>query len=701
MTNGDSNFDTRYRLLDFSNYSYSSPDNDKTYQRILSFPCFIGFQRDRCQPDNYKVYKLTMKSFSKFKTNEGRTPFTELSYNITIYNYYVYHPDKWKSTIAVAFFPGEKDVTFLFDPAPVSVKFYNVSLFNVNDNTTYRHQNIGQLTKHCFKDVMDGTYHITIMVESDSDKCTDSCSITKSHVFTVGNPKPMQSAVTDGEEVDATIVDVKLVSLAVGGGVALAFTLLATLCYLRWKNRTKMKDAEVPSRPKVLLIYSNIRRENANLAKEFANISKEELHIDLIYDKLVHEIPRISAAGYGSWYNKKLEESSAAIILWTPGSDVKERVDDDSCNAFNTGVTLALNSKTNDDKKLMCIYFDKSHKRTIPRDIQKEVRVFAFPAKSSQLSAFLHGKRKVPKHAVSRYTRLEEAILAVNQNNSNNETVVQSSREETTLHVERTEDISEETLDEEISELKEEFLRKNTGNLSHSSNSSASTAENPIYNPSCPIHGHKLTKHQGNTSIQSRTQPERFSARVHKNHPADHFGEQGRVQSCQHPFPHDYPMHIVNSFPCHERDRRFAIFDEGEEPDEYQALMNDSHEHHNNNILHNIHDIHPDTLLRQNIAGEEFSHPSSRNIESSFRRHGNDYRRRSDSLQRYNEYCDTVSEHTPLKHPTFYLEDDGISLQPSLKSGSLQSMESNCTNYSKRSDSISSLELKLSLQKFI
>lgn len=42
---------------------------------------------------------------------------------------------------------------------------------------------------------------------------------------------------------DATIVDVKLVSLAVGGGVALAFTLLATLCYLRWKNRTKMKDA--------------------------------------------------------------------------------------------------------------------------------------------------------------------------------------------------------------------------------------------------------------------------------------------------------------------------------------------------------------------------------------------------------------------------------------------------------------------------
>jgi hypothetical protein len=71
----------------------------------------------------------------------------------------------WKSTIAVTFFPGEKDVTVLFDPAPdnVSVKYYRVSLLSVNDDTVaYRQTDIAQSTKYCFTNVHDGIYYIMV-----------------------------------------------------------------------------------------------------------------------------------------------------------------------------------------------------------------------------------------------------------------------------------------------------------------------------------------------------------------------------------------------------------------------------------------------------------------------------------------------------------------------------------------------------------
>lgn len=57
-------------------------------QRILRFPCFMGFYFVRCQSDSYKVYSLRLKTFSKWRTETNSTPFTEITYNITVYGYY-------------------------------------------------------------------------------------------------------------------------------------------------------------------------------------------------------------------------------------------------------------------------------------------------------------------------------------------------------------------------------------------------------------------------------------------------------------------------------------------------------------------------------------------------------------------------------------------------------------------------------------
>ncbi|XP_056000524.1 uncharacterized protein LOC125656484 [Ostrea edulis] len=413
MTNGDYNFDTRYRLLDFSNYSYSSPDNDKRYQRILSFPCFVGFHHDPCQSDNYKVYTLTLKSFSKFKTNEGRTPFTELSYNITIYDYYVYHPYKWKSTIAVAFFPGEKDVTFLFDPAPVSVTYYQVSLFNVNDNTTYRHEKIGQSTKHCFKDVMEGTYYITIMVISDEHDCSESCRLTKSHIFTVGNPNVMRTRVTYYDSSSSgNIRDIRLIFTAVGCGVVVGLVVLGVFCYYRWNTNKQIKKSGVYSVPKVLLVYSNTTPESCNIAFEFARFCKENLHTDILNDNIKHEMSisndnKTSEHICSHWYSEKLSKSSAAIILWTPSYKPKEEDDRKNFDEFDIGVRLALNSKGEDDFKAMCVYFDEAHRKSIPTAIQTEARVFHFPNKSKKFCAYVLG------HKISRHIPISKELSAL------------------------------------------------------------------------------------------------------------------------------------------------------------------------------------------------------------------------------------------------------------------------------------------------
>ncbi|XP_048742634.2 uncharacterized protein LOC125656091 [Ostrea edulis] len=435
----DSEFRSFVRLFHYPKHTSLSPDN--AIQRTLRFPCFIGFQHEPCQSDKYKVYTLTLKSFSNSKTNAGITTFTALSYKITIYNYYIYTPYLWKSTIAVAFFPGEKDVTFLFDPAPVSVTYYHVSLFNVNDNTTYRHGNIGQATKHCFKDVMDGTYYITIMVISDDHQCSEGCKSTKSHIFTVGSPngkifgvknyessspkniieKNVQTTKSDESHIiiehissdkvpreqgthKQRYIDIRMISISVGCGVGLFLAIvLGAVCY-RWKTKKQTKKSDLYSVPKALLVYSHTTPEFRNVAFEFARFCKEKLQIHVLNDDMESDvtISNESKTNCSLWYREKLSKSSAAIILWMS----KDKEDHESSDEFNIGVKLAVDLKCN-DFKVICVYFDKTHKRSIPNVIQKEARLFHFPATLPDFCTYVLG------HKISRNITITKELRAL------------------------------------------------------------------------------------------------------------------------------------------------------------------------------------------------------------------------------------------------------------------------------------------------
>ena len=57
-------------------------------QRLLQFPCFMGFNHTKCPTENYKVYSLTLTSFSNKRTEAMLKPYTELTYNITVYSYH-------------------------------------------------------------------------------------------------------------------------------------------------------------------------------------------------------------------------------------------------------------------------------------------------------------------------------------------------------------------------------------------------------------------------------------------------------------------------------------------------------------------------------------------------------------------------------------------------------------------------------------
>ncbi|XP_061186847.1 uncharacterized protein LOC133194971 [Saccostrea echinata] len=711
----DPTFETRYRLLDFSNYSYSSPDSDKNHQRVLSFPCFMGYQHEPCKSDNYKVYTLTLTAFSKHKTSLQETPFTELSYNITIYSYYVYNPLRWKSTIAVAFFPTEKDVTILFDPMPnpVSDTTYSVSLVKVYNNKTTRNKMIvSDKYHHCFQEVDAGIYYILIEVITTDDKCSDSCRFTKSHTFEIRNSNSMKAAAVAGNGPSHAE---HMVIPSVGGGV-LALLLLGVLCYYRWKNNLQLKDTEIYSSPKILLIYSNNRKENITLATEFAKFCRRKLQIDLIYDKLKDEITKIEDVGYASWYTEKLEEFPAAVILWTPGSDIKAEETDKS-NEFNVGVTFALNSKTNDDKRVACVYFAKAHKGAISRDIQKEVRVFCIPKKSVELATYLHGHRRLHTINIDKDSDLENAILAFNTNNKSNDAMIVTSAQKEIIEFEETKVLSEKELDEEISVLKEEF-RQNTGNLSNSSKSSASNAEHIIYNPDCPIHGE-------HSNIKASNHPHPFperTSRCHKKHHALFHAEAEHQHSCPSKINQEYSDQCLDSFD-------YSVHNSIEEPllseqigyhvskrihSHYHSRIESCHPNpvqgrypvnddqgYNSDHIRHTHKNNPPMLLRQYSAGAEYSGASTRT---------KDYRanqRKRNNLTPYDsDSYDEDSENTPLNHPKFYLEEEDIQpsnsrLKTSNKSCSLDSIESNDSNYSKRSDSISSYDLKMSLQKFI
>lgn len=74
----------------------------------------------------------------------------------------MYHEEHWKSTIALTLFPGNRDVTVVFDPAPDSITNY-VFLINAESNELYKNQQVfGEPKPVLFKNTPDGLYYVSV-----------------------------------------------------------------------------------------------------------------------------------------------------------------------------------------------------------------------------------------------------------------------------------------------------------------------------------------------------------------------------------------------------------------------------------------------------------------------------------------------------------------------------------------------------------
>lgn len=74
----------------------------------------------------------------------------------------MYHEEHWKSTIALTLFPGNRDVTVVFDPAPDSIR-NEVSLINAESNELYKNQQVfGEPKPVLFKNTPDGLYYVSV-----------------------------------------------------------------------------------------------------------------------------------------------------------------------------------------------------------------------------------------------------------------------------------------------------------------------------------------------------------------------------------------------------------------------------------------------------------------------------------------------------------------------------------------------------------
>lgn len=717
----DMEFGQIYRVFDFNSYMYTSIDADPFHPnntRILRFPCFMGFYFVRCQSDSYKVYSLRLKTFSKWRTETNSTPFTEITYNITVYGYYVYHNSQNKSTIAVTLFPGNRDVTVVFDPATDSKVFRStVSLINAESDELYDDKQVfGEPKPVLFKNTPDGLYYVSI-VTCEGSTCSSS---TKSHNITVGSPRPEHRPGLAESTSDEGLPFIKWF-LPVMGGAVTAITLLALLCHHRWKTHTRLsKNAELSSLPKVLLIYSNNNQINSDLAKELVAFCNRNMQMKVIYDQLDDERYSINDEGYSHWYREKLEESSAAIILWTPGSDEDNQDGERTCNEFNTGVTMALNSKIDDHKKLVCLYLVKSHKLTVPPDIQKEARVYNFPEKSSQIFTFLLGHTRSRPKYFDNNSRFKKLVSELEDGNLIDGNRNQTTPDEVPELKGRQETIPLKNIDEEILDLKRKVF---STNLSNSSNSSASNTEGVPVNPDCPIHGEVLNN-------KHRPHPKRGRPylRDHK-HPPRGFDleEIEPLQPCHHPqeynnvvhlpagdfFDYDFTPHFPgNRMPHPVREHVFhddfdCIYQENsvlyESDLDYQRRVNDRHVHHN---AHNA-GFHQHLEWNRPPHHPSYCRDSERNTRDS--EHSFPNMNNGRVLLGENSFDENSQEMSlTSKHPKFYLEeeeanDSYISFHRR-RSNSVDSLTSNSSNnskYSKRSASIDSFELKQSFQKFI
>uniref|UniRef100_K1R577 Uncharacterized protein n=1 Tax=Magallana gigas TaxID=29159 RepID=K1R577_MAGGI len=271
----DMEFGQIYRVFDFKSYSYTSIDAvpfhpNKT--RILRFPCFIGFEFEKCQSDSYKVYSLRLKTFSKWL--------------------YTHRSRQWKSTIALALYPGSRNVTVVFDPAPDSIEVfkYSVSLINAESGELYRNKLVSvELEPLLFEKIPDGLYYVSILACKERTCNSRTDIFTKSHNITVGSPKSERRS---GHAESSSVEGLPFIKwfLPVMGGAVIAITLLALLCHHRWKTHTPLsKNAELSSFPKVLLIYSNNNQINSDLAKELVTFCSRNMQMKVIYDQLDDE----------------------------------------------------------------------------------------------------------------------------------------------------------------------------------------------------------------------------------------------------------------------------------------------------------------------------------------------------------------------------------------------------------------------------
>lgn len=81
------------------------------------------------------------------------------------FSVYTHRRSLWKSTIALALYPGNRNVTVVFDPAPDSIKvfMYNVSLINAESGELHRCQLVSEQPKPLlFEKTPDGLYYVSV-----------------------------------------------------------------------------------------------------------------------------------------------------------------------------------------------------------------------------------------------------------------------------------------------------------------------------------------------------------------------------------------------------------------------------------------------------------------------------------------------------------------------------------------------------------
>lgn len=281
--------------------------------------------------------------------------------------------------------------------------------------------------------------------------------------------------------------------LSVGSGVCLALTLLGLLFYYRWKKHTPhaikrgeqnlgcavfrffpLKThhfylsffyLEFSSFPKILLINSNVSERYFDLAQDFARICRENMPITIINDFQEDLMHAFEPNRYSFWYKERSDELSAAIVLWTPGSNKKSEPRTRRDNEFNIAINTVLQLKIQNDMKLACVYFQKSHKRTIPKELRKHS--FLIPERTLQMKSFLIGHKQQKDVNFS----IQNQLLAL------------KNKYFKMKHVEKTFKIDIEDADDEEETIPLKYI-----------DDDMTCEENIILSPRCPIHSDQFVK---------------------------------------------------------------------------------------------------------------------------------------------------------------------------------------------------------------